>query len=126
MFERNPILDVPLTSLFRHDIALSLQQVLRLYTIGNLVDQWQDPRDQRRIEQLFENPDQARHAVNVCAAWLGFDPMVMKPPAGNPWLDGNISVGNISVADTFDPSSSSANSDDAHALANLFGIELDG
>jgi len=119
MFDRNPILDVPLTSLFRPDIALSLQQVLRLYTIGNLVDQWQDPRDQRRIEQLFENPDQARHAVNVCAAWLGFDPMVMKPPAGDPWLDGN-----ISVVGTLDPAA--ALNPDESSIANLLRIDLDG
>jgi len=92
MFDRNPILDVPLTSLFRAEIALSLQQVLRVYTIGNLVDAWQDPREQRRIEQLFENPDQARHAVGVCAAWLGFDATVSHLPTGDPWLAGTISV----------------------------------
>jgi hypothetical protein len=92
MFARNPILDVPLTSVLRPEIALSLQQVLRVYTVGNLVESWQDPRDQRRIEQLFESPDQARHAVSVCAAWLGFDTFIMQKPTNDPWLAGTISI----------------------------------
>ena len=92
MLDSNPILDVPLTTVLKPEIALSLQQVLRVYTIGNLVDAWHDPRDQRRIEQLFETPDQARHAVSVCATWLGFDAFVMRKPHGDPWLAGDIKI----------------------------------
>jgi hypothetical protein len=93
MTESNPILDVPLTTVLRPEIALSLQQVLRVYTVGNLIDAWQDPRDQRRIEQLFDSPDQARHAVSVCATWLGFDAFfIKKPQGGDPWLAGTMSL----------------------------------
>ncbi|MBC7785541.1 MAG: hypothetical protein H7144_17035 [Burkholderiales bacterium] len=95
MLPTNPILDVPLTNVLKLEIALSLQQVLRVYTIGNLVDAWQDPRDQRRIEQLFENPEQARHAVSVCANWLGFDTFAMHQAHtvhGDPWLPGEITL----------------------------------
>jgi hypothetical protein len=93
MFETNPILDVSLSTVLKPEIALTLQQVLRVYTVGNLIDAWQDPRDQRRIEQLFETPDQARHAVSVCATWLGFDTQVMRKPFGDPWLAGDITLG---------------------------------
>jgi hypothetical protein len=92
MHDGNPILDIPLTTVLKAEIALSLQQVLRVYTVGNLVDAWQDPRDQRRIEQLFDTPDQARHAVSVCATWLGFDTFVMQKPHGDPWLAGDITL----------------------------------
>lgn len=97
MFERNRILDVPLTSVLKPQIALSLQQVLRLYTVGNLLDLWQDPRDQRRIEQLFETSEQARHAISVCAAWLGFDSFIMDKPKNDPWLAGIITLPDVEL-----------------------------
>ena len=68
---RNPILDLPLHNVMRSDIALPLQHVLQLYTVGSLLDAWRSPRQQRSIEQMFESPEQARHAVATCAAWLG-------------------------------------------------------
>lgn len=92
MFDRNPILDVPLNQVLKAEIALCLQQMLRVYTIGNLVELWQDPRDQRRIEQLFDTPEQAGHAVSVCAAWLGYDTFVMSKPKTDPWLSGTITL----------------------------------
>src|SRR2546421_1217662 len=67
---RNPVLDVPLTQVIRHDIALPLQH-LRVYTVGGLLMAWRNPKNQRHIEQIFESPSQARHAVSVCAAFLG-------------------------------------------------------
>jgi hypothetical protein len=88
----NPILDVPLSTVLKADIALTLQQLLRVYTVGNLIDAWQDPREQHRIEQLFESPDQARHAVSVCATWLGFETFVMRNPQADPWLAGEITL----------------------------------
>jgi len=105
MFERNRILDVPLTSVLKPQIALSLQQVLRLYTVGNLLDLWQDPRDQRRIEQLFETSEQARHTISVCAAWLGFDSFVMAKSTGNagfgdPWLAGVVTLPNVELGES--------------------------
>ena len=99
MIERNPILDVPLSDVLKPEIALCLQQVLRVYTVGNLLELWQDPRDQRRIEQLFDAPDQARHAVSVCAAWLGFDTFIMRKTPGDPWQPGNITLNLPSLRD---------------------------
>lgn len=73
---RNPILDLPLNDVMRSEIALPLQHVLRLYTVGSLLSAWRSPRNHRSIEQLFDSPRQARHAIAVLAAWLG----VQTPP----------------------------------------------
>jgi hypothetical protein len=67
---RNPVLDVPLTQVIRHDIALPLQH-LSVYTVGGLLLAWRNPKNQRFIEEIFETPEQARHAVSVCATFLG-------------------------------------------------------
>ena len=55
----------------RSEIALPLTHVLHLYSVGNLLKAWRSPQKQRTIEQLFDSPEQAHHAVAVCAAWLG-------------------------------------------------------
>jgi hypothetical protein len=68
---RNPILDLPLTSVMRSEIALPLQHVLNIPTVGCLLKAWRNPKNQKNIEQVFESAEQARHAVAVCAAWLG-------------------------------------------------------
>jgi hypothetical protein len=68
---RNPILDLPLTAVMRSEIALPLQFVLHIPTVGSLLKAWRSPKNQKSIEQLFDSPEQARHAVAVCAAWLG-------------------------------------------------------
>jgi hypothetical protein len=68
---RNPVLDVPLTSVIRREIALPLQQVLHLQTIGSLLKAWRNPKNQKSIEEVFDSPEQARHAIAVCATWLG-------------------------------------------------------
>lgn len=68
---KNPILDLPLTAVMRAEIALPLQHVLQLYTVGAFLGAWRDPRNQRSIEQVFDSPQQARHAVATCAGWLG-------------------------------------------------------
>jgi hypothetical protein len=63
----------------RTEIALPLQHVLRIYTVGAFLQAWANPKNHRSIEQVFDTPEQARHAVSVCAAWLGvrsaFTPM---------------------------------------------------
>jgi hypothetical protein len=76
---RNPILDVPLTTVIRAEIALPLQQVLHLQTIGSLLQAWRNPKNHKSIEQVFESPAQARHAIAVCATWLG----VQSVPSAN-------------------------------------------
>src|ERR1700755_2408140 len=71
MSSKNPILDLPLSEVMRSEIALPLQHVLHLPTVGSLLNAWRNPRNHRSIEQVFDSPEQARHAVTVCAAWLG-------------------------------------------------------
>jgi hypothetical protein len=77
---KNPVLDLPLSEVMRPQIALPLQHVLKLYTVGNFLSAWRSPKGQRNIEQLFDSPQQARHAAAVCAAWLG----VRTPAAPTP------------------------------------------
>jgi hypothetical protein len=79
---RNPVLDIPLTEVIRPEIALPLQQILNLQTVGNLLNAWRSPRNHRSIEQLFDSPQQARNAVAVCATWLG----VQMKPQHNPTM----------------------------------------
>ncbi len=67
----NPILDLPLTQVMRSEFALPLQHVLKLYTVGHLLKAWRHSKNHRSIEEVFESPQQARHAIAVCAAWLG-------------------------------------------------------
>ncbi|HEX2972582.1 MAG TPA: hypothetical protein VHP11_09625 [Tepidisphaeraceae bacterium] len=71
MSSKNPILSIPLTAVMRPEIALTLQQVLQLHTVGNFLGAWRNPKSQRSIEQIFDSPQQARHAAATCAAWLG-------------------------------------------------------
>jgi hypothetical protein len=73
MMNKNPILDLPLNQVLRPEIALPLQQVLHVYTVGNFLRAWKSPKVQRSIEQLFDTPSQARHAAQVCATWLGLN-----------------------------------------------------
>lgn len=80
---KNPVLGVPLTEVMRAEIALPLQQMLHLYTVGNFLSAWRNPKAQKSIEQCFDTPQQARHAAATCAAWLGIPtpPMVDSVPA---------------------------------------------
>jgi hypothetical protein len=85
---KNPILDLPLNDFMRSEIALPLQHVLRLYTVGSFLNAWRNPKNHRSIEQVFETPQQARHAVAVCAAWLGVQSLAAQPTV-NPWWIGD-------------------------------------
>jgi hypothetical protein len=69
--KNNPILDVPLNEVMRSEIALPLQQVLKLYTVGSFLRAWANPLNHQRIERVFDTPEQAHHAAMVCAGWLG-------------------------------------------------------
>lgn len=68
---RNPVLSIPLASVLRSEIALTLQQVLQIHTVGGLLQAWRNPRNHRSIEQVFDTPQQARQCVATCATWLG-------------------------------------------------------
>ena len=85
---KNPIIDWPLNDVMRPEIALPLQHVLKLYTVGSLLHAWRNPRNHKSIEQVFDSPQQARHAVAVCAAWLGVQSLATQPSV-SPWWIGD-------------------------------------
>ena len=89
---KNAILDLPLSAVMREEIALTLQHVLNLPTVGSLLSAWRSPKNHRSIEQVFDSPEQARHAVAVCATWLGVQ---MKPQLSAPsaWWRGDETMG---------------------------------
>jgi hypothetical protein len=82
---KNPVLDLPLCDVMRSEIALPLQHVLHLYTVGNFLSAWRNPRNHKSIEQVFDSPEQAHHAVAVCAAWLGITVAVSNDPKLGWW-----------------------------------------
>lgn len=82
---KNPVLDLPLTAVMRSEIALPLQQILNIPTVGCLLDAWQDPQAQKDIEEVFESPGQARHAVSVCATWAGYQVAPVHPSGSTEW-----------------------------------------
>ena len=61
----NPILNVPLSQVMRSEIALPLQHIMHIYTVGHFVRAWRSPRNQKNIEQIFDTPEQARHNLDV-------------------------------------------------------------
>ncbi len=83
---KNPVLDLPLTAVMRTEIALPLQ-VMNIYTVGNLLRAWRNPKNHRNIEQIFDSPEQARHAAATCAAWLGIRIRAEHKMAGGWWKD---------------------------------------
>ena len=85
MSSRNPILDLPLSDVMRSEIALPLQHVLKIPTVGSLLNAWRNPKNHRSIEQVFDSPEQARHAVAVCAAWLGVQTVAAPNPVSEWW-----------------------------------------
>jgi hypothetical protein len=76
---RNPILDLPLSAVLRTEIALPLQQILNINTVGALLTAWRSPLNHPHIEDLFDSAAQARNAIATCATWLG---VRMQPSAG--------------------------------------------
>ena len=82
---RNPILDLALHDVMRPEIALPLQHVVLLYTVGSLLKAWRNPKTHRSIEQVFDSPEQARNAIAVCAAWLGVHSVAAPNPVPAWW-----------------------------------------
>lgn len=85
---KNPVLDLPLHEVMRPEIALTLQHVLQLYTVGSFLHAWRSPKNQKSIEQVFDTPQQARHAAAVCATWLGIPTPAANGVAGAWWAGG--------------------------------------
>ena len=85
LMPRNPVLDLPLTAVMRTEIALPLQQILQINTVGALLCAWRSPGNHESIEDLFDSPQQARNAVAVCATWLGVRMLPAVAPVGGWW-----------------------------------------
>ena len=81
----NPVLSLPLSTVMRSEIALPLQQILNIHTVGCFLRAWRSPRMQKSIEQIFDTPEQARHAAAVCAAWLGIRTQATHDPLVGGW-----------------------------------------
>jgi hypothetical protein len=81
----HPVLNLPLAQVMRPEIALTLQHMLQLYTVGSFLNAWRNPKNHRSIEQVFDNPQQARHAAAVCATWLGVTSNISHSVAGAWW-----------------------------------------
>jgi hypothetical protein len=82
---RNPVLDLPLTAVMRTEIALPLQQLLQINTVGALLSAWRTPDNHESIEGLFDSPEQARNAIAVCATWLGIRMQPTAAPVPGWW-----------------------------------------
>ena len=86
MSSKNPIVNLPLSDVMRSEIALPLQHVMSIYTVGCLLKSWRSPRNHKGIERLFDSPEQARHAVTTCAAWLGIQTQATHEPVPAWWV----------------------------------------
>src|SRR5438552_8053784 len=82
---KNPVLSLSLCTVMRSEIALPLQQMLNIYTVGCFLRAWRSPKSQKCIEKLFDTPEQARHAAATCAAWLGFATPATHEPVAAWW-----------------------------------------
>ena len=87
MANRHPVLDLPLGEIMRSEIALTLQHVLKIHTVGSLLRAWRNPENHASIEQVFDSPQQARHAVATCAAWLGIRTLAQPDAVKAWWID---------------------------------------
>ena len=79
------VLSIPISQIMRPEIAMTLQHLLQLHTVGGFLNAWREPHSQRRIEQIFDSPQQARHAAAVCATWLGVKSNLSTAVAGAWW-----------------------------------------
>ena len=87
---KNPILEVSLCEVMRPEIALPLQHILKIHTVGSFLNAWRSPKNQKSMEQLFDSPEQARHAAAICAAWLGVPTAPAKPGVSAWWRGDDI------------------------------------
>ena len=79
------VLGIPIAQVMRPEIAMTLQHILQLHTVGGFLSAWREPNNQRKIEQIFDSPQQARHAAAVCATWLGVRSNLSTAVAGAWW-----------------------------------------
>ena len=86
---KHPVLQLPLTAVMRQEIALTLTHVLQLHTVGCFLNAWRNPKNHKSIEQVFDSPQQARHAAAVCATWLGVQTQPTHRTALGAWWIGD-------------------------------------
>jgi hypothetical protein len=82
---KHPVMDILLSDIMRSEIALPLQHVLHLYTVGQFLNAWRNPKNHKSIEQVFDTPAQAHDAATVCAAWIGIPVAVGNNPNVGWW-----------------------------------------
>ena len=87
-FFNHPVLDLPLTEVLRPEIALSLQHMLKIYTVGSFLRAWDNPAAQVHIEHLFDTAEQARHAATLCTTWVGWGNAAV-PAVEQGWMRGD-------------------------------------
>ncbi len=80
-------MNVPLGQVMRSEIALPLQHMMNLHTVGQFVRAWRTTRNQKSIEQLFDTPAQARHAAAVCSTWVGATQQAATMTPNTWWLN---------------------------------------
>ena len=76
----------------REEIALPLH-VMNIYTVGGFLKAWRSPKNHKMIEQIFDTPQQARHAAATCAAWLGVKTRAEHHNVGGWWKNETTGVG---------------------------------
>ena len=84
---RNPILSLPLDRIMRPEIALPLQQVLQLHTVGALLNAWRSPKNHKSIERVFDSPQQAQRRWRRSRAWLGVGVSAQPTTISHWWLE---------------------------------------
>lgn len=81
------VLRMPLRQFMRADIALQLEHLYAIHSVGGFLNAWRRPDLQPRIELAFETTGQARQAAAVCLAWLGQPAMFVPSPVPAWWHD---------------------------------------
>lgn len=84
--DQSAILRMPLRHFMRTDIALQLEHLLSIHSVGGFLQAWRRPDVQPRIELAFETPGQARQAAAVCLAWLGRPAFFVPSPVPTWWI----------------------------------------
>ncbi len=79
------ILEMPLTEVLRPEIALPLQHLLKIYTIGSFLKAWDNPNHQQNIAHLFDSTEQAHQAILLCATWAGWSKAAL-PASPQGWM----------------------------------------
>lgn len=83
----NPILAMPLNEVLKPEIAHCLECV-HIHTVGSLLRAWKNPGNHKRIEDLFDTPEQAVNVVSVCASWTGVKTLPFLPDGHIWWSQG--------------------------------------